>query len=1177
MAVKYTTDQQKVIDTRDCNILVSAAAGSGKTAVLTERIIQRICDSEHPVQIDRMLIVTFTNAAAAEMRERIGNALRKRLESDPENAHLRKQITLLNNAQITTIDSFCLYLLRNHFHEIGLEPGFRIGDDGEIKLLQQEVLEEYLEQKYETAEESFLDLVEKYAGTGKDDALKDLILRLHLFSESHPFPEDFITQCMAELQDECGGLTQACETFLYEYEQELLEECVDASNEAIALCRMPGGPVNYEEAFSDDLHFYQCVKEAKGFTERAAVYRAHKFKTLSRSKVADLDETIKEEVKNIRDKKCKKIIEEIKKNIYYGSAEDILEDNRRAGKTVAALLALVLEFAELFEHKKREKNIIDFSDMEHLALRILLRKEGDLYVPSEVARGYQDYFEEIMVDEYQDSNQVQECLLESISRQSEEYGNRFMVGDVKQSIYRFRLARPEIFMEKYGAFHPTDGKNRRINLSMNFRSRKEVLDGVNAVFEQLMIPAVGKVSYDADARLYYGAAFPESESNCNTELLLYNKSEFSELNISGTEAEARIMATHIKKLCEEFLVTDKETGHLRPAVFSDMVILLRAASGVDDIIKKTLEKEGIPTYVASGKGYFAATEIKEILNFMTVLNNPRQDIPLLGVLHSVFGGFEEAEIARIRVSNGKKGRLYDSLVQYAGNGKDCALRSKAEAFLKMIEGWREEAVYHSVYELLEKIMSQTGFLHYCTALPGGEQRRANLMVFLQKAKAFESSGYSGLFDFIRYMEQMQEREVDFGEANILDEKANVVRIMTIHKSKGLEFPICFVAGFGRQFNMRDASDAVLTDAELGMGGDSIDLALRCRRKSLRKNVIALKQKKDSRGEDLRVLYVAMTRAKEKLILVGHGALSETVRDGLSAYDILKAKSFMEMVLPIAAKHAELFEITEYTPEDISLEKVTETIEAHIMRESLKGLTSDAVWKPYEYPHPSLEGLYTKTTVSELKKAAYLEEAEPCQELYKEEEFTEYVPAFIAGKEETITGGRRGSAYHRIMELMDFTIALKEGNIEEDIRAARKKAIEELRISEADANLVSEKKVWAFMKTELARRMGRAQTAGLFYPEQPFMMRVKANSVKEDFPEEEDILVQGVIDVYFQEDDALVLMDYKTDRVSEAEELIKRYRTQLDYYAEALERLTHKKVKEKLIYSFALEEVITVDE
>ncbi len=1176
MAVKYTTDQQKVIDLRDCNILVSAAAGSGKTAVLTERIIQRICDVNHPVQIDRMLIVTFTNAAAAEMRERIGIALRKRLESEPDNAHLRKQITLLNNAQITTIDSFCLYLLRNHFHEIQLDPGFRIADDGEIKLLQQEVLEEYLEQKYEEAEDAFLDIIEKYAENGKDENLKEMLLKIYHFSQSHPFPEDFLNESISELSKENGGFSEELKQLVQEYENSLLEECLNLSGEAIALCRQPGGPVTYEEAFQDDIKFYHSVKDASSIDAKAAIYGAHKFKTLSRSKVADLDENIKEEVKNIRDKKCKKIIEEIKKNFYYATKEDVFEDNRQAGLTVAALLKLVMEFTVLFEKKKRERNMIDFSDMEHLALRILLKKSGDTYVPGEVALGYQQYFEEIMVDEYQDSNQVQECLLESISRQNEEYGNRFMVGDVKQSIYRFRLARPEIFMEKYGAFHPETGKNRRINLSKNFRSRKEVLDGVNAVFEKLMIPQVGKVEYDTDARLYYGADYPENESNCNTEILLYQKTDFAGENIEDVEAEALIMATHIRKLCGEFQVTDKQTGALRPAKYSDMVILLRAASGVDDIIKKTLEKEGIPTYVSSGKGYFAAAEVKELLNFLAILNNPRQDIPLLGVLHSMLGGFSEEEIAHIRVFNGKKGRLYDSLEQYALTGGDVALRQKADAFLHWLKQWREATFHNTVYELLEKILEQTGFLHYCRALPGGEQRRANLMVFLQKAKAFESGGYSGLFDFIRYMELMQEKEVDFGEANILDESANVVRIMTIHKSKGLEFPICFVAGFGRRFNMRDSSDAILMDAELGMGGDTIDLQLRCRRKTLRKNIIALKQKNDSRGEDLRVLYVAMTRAKEKLILVGHGTVPEIARNHISAYEILKAKSFMEMVLPIAVAKAELFDIVEYTPADVHLEQTVQGVEKQILKEGLTGLSTEPIWEAYEYPHVSLEGLYTKTTVSELKKAAYLEEEESCNELYKEEELLPYVPEFIVQSEKAVDGARRGSAYHRIMELMDFTIALKEGKIEEDIQKVRSQAVASQRIPEEEEQLVGSQKVEAFMRTELAKRMGQAQQKQKLYKEQPFMMGVKSNTVNEAFPDTEDILVQGVIDVYFEEEDGLVLMDYKTDRVSEASELIKRYRTQLDYYAEALERLTHKKVKEKLIYSFALQQVIAVD-
>lgn len=1176
MAMMYTPDQQKVIDLRDCNILVSAAAGSGKTAVLTERIVQRVCDREHPVQIDHMLIVTFTNAAAAEMRERIGNALRKRLEEEPGNDHLRKQITLLNNAQITTIDSFCLYLLRNHFHEIQLDPAFRIADDGEIKLLQQETLEEYLEQKYEAEEEEFLALVEMYAGSGKDKDLKGMLLQLYLFAQSNPFPEDYINACIATLQSEDCGWNSELEHIIYEYEKGVLQECIRISEDTIEICLQPGGPYTYEEAFLDDIAFYNQLIATEEYAARATMYNTHKFKTLSNKKCEDLDEEIKEAVKKNRDQKTKKMIADLKAKFYYDSFYEMKEDNHKAGKNLIDLLKCVLEFGALFESKKREKSIIDFSDMEHLALRILLNKQGDDYVPSEVALAYRDYFDEIMVDEYQDSNQVQECLIESISRQTEEFGNRFMVGDVKQSIYRFRLARPEIFMEKYDAFDSDCGKDRLVNLSKNFRSRKEVLDGVNTVFEKLMIPAVGKVNYDDAAKLYPGADYQESGACYNTEVLLYNKEEYKEQNLTDVEAEAHILATHIKKLYGTFLVTDKKTGELRPAQFADMVILLRKANGVDDVIKKVLEKEGIPTYVASGKGYFSATEIREILNFLTILDNPRQDIPLLGVLHSVFAKFTEEEIARIRIRGKKKGRLYDNLSDYALKGSDSALRQKAATFLQELEKWRDEIVCHTVYELLEAILTGTGFLHYCMALPGGEQRRANLMVLLQKAKAYESGGHVSLFDFIRYMEMMKEKEVDFGEANILDESADVVRIMTIHKSKGLEFPVCFVSGLGKQFNEKDSSDTILMDSEFGVCGDLINLDLRCRNKTLLKNVIAIKKKNDSRGEDLRVLYVAMTRAKEKLILLGNGEVPEKIREDVTSYDILKANSFMELILPVALINEELFEITNYTWEDIRIEQSMGQTETGILKEGLKGLSAEPVWTEYQYPHSSLEGLYTKTTVSELKKAAYQEEGEACRELYAEEETSAYIPAFIAGEKEEITGGKRGSAYHRIMELMDFTITLKEGNIEEDIRINRKKAVESLRISAEEDALVSNSKVEDFMKTELAKRMGEAQRMGKLYKEQPFMMGVKANMVKEEFPEGEDILVQGVIDVYFEEEDGLVLMDYKTDRVSEAEELVKRYHTQLAYYAEALERLTHKKVKEKLIYSFALHQVISVD-
>ncbi len=1174
MAVTYTEDQQTVIDLRDCNILVSAAAGSGKTAVLTERIVQRICDCDNPVQIDRMLIVTFTNAAAAEMKERIGTALRKRLEQEPGNGHLRKQITLLNHAQITTIHSFCLYLLRNHFHEINLDPAFRIADDGEIKLLKEEVLESFLEEKYEESESEFLDFVEKYAGNGREDGLRSMMFRVYDFVCSNPFPELYIKDCISVLAEEKEQLSPACMHFLQEYEKTALEECISMTRQALALCDEPGGPLQYKEALSDDLIFYKSVEEDEPFLKRAAKYSAHKFMMLSRKKTNDPDIELQDKVKELRNA-SKKILEDIRSKFYYDDAKQILSDSYQAGQTLAYLLKLVGEFGVAFDKKKREKNLVDFSDMEHLALRILLKWDGEQFVPGEVALSYREYFQEIMVDEYQDSNMVQELLLESISCQTQDTGNRFMVGDVKQSIYRFRLARPEIFMDKYSSFDALIGKNRRVNLSKNFRSRKEVLEGINSVFEELMIPQVGKVSYDTDARLYYGADYVETQEDYHTEILLYDKEEFADAYIQSVEAEAQIIAQRIRELCKEFQVTDKETKKLRPAKYSDMVILLRTAAGVDDVMKKVLEEENIPVYISSGKGYFTAPEIQGILNYITIINNPRQDIPLLGVLHSPLGKFTEEEIAKIRVRNGKKGLLYDSLTNYAMYGGEQELADKIESFLAELEMWRQKSVYMSVCALLEEILEDTGYLQYCTAMPGGQQRRANLLVLLQKAKAYEGTGYSGLFDFIRYMELIKERDIDFGEANVLDENANVVRIMTIHKSKGLEFPICFVAGCSKQFNRRESAEAILTDADLGPGSDYIDLNLRCRRKSIRKNIIAIKQKNDARGEDLRVLYVAMTRAKEKLIMVGAKNASEKEQKDMGAYTILNAKSFMDLVLPIALKNKELFHCRMFTTEDVDFFAAADAVETELLQEELKCISPKIIWEPYVYPHKSLEGLYTKTTVSELKKAAYLEEEEICHELYAEPEMIPYVPKFIAQKEEGAGGARRGSAYHRVMELMDFSLALQAEDVGKKVYNLRQKNISQLRILAAEDALVDNRKVCAFMQTDLAKRMGIAQQQNRLYREQPFVLGVKASEVNSDFPEEEDVLVQGVIDVYFEEEDGLVLMDYKTDRVDESGELVKRYRTQLEYYAEALERLTHKKVKEKLIYSFALHMVIKV--
>lgn len=1181
---KFTPDQEKVIELRDCNILVSAAAGSGKTAVLSERIVTRICEEENPVSVDKILIVTFTRAAAAEMKERIGAALRKRLKMDPENRYINKQLTLLPTAHITTIDSFCLYLLRNHFDEIGLDPSFRVADEAELKLMKQDVMEKVFLANFESETEAFADFIEAYAGKGKLKDVCEMVERLYTFSCSHPFPLKWLEACEKELldeKDEDSFFASPFMKYIKDYEDALLEESLKELAEAVQICCAEQGPFQYLEMMQEDIQYYETLRATTGYRERSRLIMNHTYTDLSRKKVEN-DPEKKELAKTLRNR-SKKRMEEWKKLVYFATPEQIVKDNAFSGKNLLELIRLTKEYTMALTERKREKNVLDFSDAEHLALQILLKDENP-DTPSDVALTYREHFQEIMVDEYQDSNAVQEMLLDSISRQEADFGNRFVVGDVKQSIYRFRLAKPEIFMEKANSFSTEGGVNRRINLSKNFRSRQEVVDSVNKIFEEIMIPQVGKIEYDTDARLNCGADYPESGESNKTEILMIPWDAVEEAQNEGLmekrdklELEAEVIASKIKELHGRFMVYDKGVKKMRPAKYSDMVILVRTAKDVDRVIKKVLESRGVPAYITAGSGYFDTPEIALLLNVLSILANPRKDIPLLGVLHGYPACFTEEEIGRIRNGGQFKELLYDSLLRYEAEGNNEVLRNKITGFLEGLNRFREKQIYTSVSFLIEELIRETDYLNYCAALPGGEQRKANVYLLMQRAKAFETTGYSGLSDFLRYIEQIKKKDLDFGEANILGEDADVVRIMTIHKSKGLEFPICFVANLGKGFNAGKHEGPVLIDEELGLAGDVIDHIGRKKRKTLKKLAFSMKNAADDMGERIRILYVALTRAKEKLFMTGvmKSMIQPGESDETGLMDILEAKSFAELCFPIANRKTDMFDIICYTPEMLTAFEAESALEVKASGSVLDNLKGELHIRSFRYPHSSLEGLYTKTTVSELKKAAYLEIAEYPDALYPEKELLPYIPGFIEEKEEDGMGARRGSAYHRIMELLDFTAfdeAEKKGALLEE---ARKSFVANLLIPKEEDALVRGDKVLAFLDTDLAKRMAKAEREGLLYKEQPFVLGLPADRVNGAFPADETVLIQGVIDGYFVEEGEIVVLDYKTDAVKEAEELVLRYKTQMDYYGEALERLEKKKVKEKLIYSFALHKMISL--
>ena len=1127
-------------------------------------------------------------------------------------------------------------------------------------------MEELLEAFYASGDSRFERFVETFAQGKTDAGIEDYIRQVYDFSQSNPYPEQWIEACRNELADEKSGRWM---DFLMEDLKRQVMELKDQMEEARDICLEDEFLCAYEPAFSEDVHMLKGLAEAEAFPAFHERLFAAGFGRLATVRSKEADPEKKAYVTGCRNR-VKEAVKEMKKMYCFDSVESMFADLCGTREAIGMLLDLAEDFARRFQEKKRDKNLVDFNDLEHEALKVLIRREDGKTVYTDAADELSMQYREVLVDEYQDSNLVQEYLLMAVSGEQDGRNNRFMVGDVKQSIYKFRLARPELFMEKYHTYTKEESGCQRIDLHKNFRSRREVLEGVNTLFQKIMGQELGGIVYDEDAALYEGASYPENTGN-DTEYLIFTQEE--ESGESVRSFEARAIAAKIRTLYQSFQVTDKETGALRPVQYRDMVILLRTNSGWAQEFKETLQKEGIPAYVSLRTGYFEASEIRELLQFLHVIDNPRQDIPLYGTMKSYFGGFGEEEIARIRagvtdkkiegkasedkdkagentseentvvgddsaeavVAAGKPMALIDQLRAYDGD-----LKEKIADFLTILEHYRQMSVYTPIHKLLEALIYTTGYFQYVTAKPGGEQRRANVEMLLSKAVAFEQTSFYGVFHFLRYIEQLSKYEVDYGEADILDENADVVRIMSIHKSKGLEFPVCFVAGLSKKFNMQDTTGRLVTDMDLGMGVDEIDSELRIQRRMTKKNVVSLKMRLDTLAEEMRVLYVAMTRAREKLILTAVVRDGEKLREQIALYentkaedgrmrftDLLNAGSFLQFVLP-ALSDAQFISEGELKEQEISEECGQLLQREQFMYRITREEASEEELAQKEklrqrmdrrYADEGLKELVTKTSVSELKKAQM--DLDFAGELFPEKEIVPYIPAFMQ-EEQGMSGADRGSAYHRVMELLDFEKVLEakaqiqeqnqewkqnqeqdqsqkekhneENNKEMNREENRSKKSEK---SEADTYMILElerqialmvekellqkpwseavsvKKLVIFFQSSLAQRMAKAQHLQKLKKEQPFVLGIAADRVKPQFPHEEQVLIQGIIDAFFEEGDDLILMDYKTDAVKTGEELVKRYHTQMEYYTEALERIVGKKVKERIIYSFALGEEI----
>ncbi len=1197
MGFSYTKEQQQVIDSRGCNLLVSAAAGSGKTAVLVERIVKMVSDKARPVDIDRLLIVTFTNAAAAQMRERISDVLSRRLEEEPDNSHLQRQLTLLHNARITTIDSFCLFVIRNNFNDIGLDPGFRVADEGELKLLRGDVMAELTEDHFAGEDEEFLQCVESFGQNGDEKPLTEHIQRLYDFSRSHPFPKRWLREAAESYVPESEG-RQENDWLMFAAAdlKRLLHACILCLEEAISVCEQSDGPYMYLPLLEAERDMLRAGLEMETFAEYEKYFSGMAFGRLPSKKDAGVSSEKRELVKGMRTR-VKEALEKAAGRYFFLPMEQALADMEQSAAVVRKLVELTLEFGERLAGAKQKKNVVDFGDIEHYALQIMLEETKDGYQPTKAAREYRNFFHEIMIDEYQDSNLVQEFLLQSISGEDEGRYNRFMVGDVKQSIYKFRLARPEIFMEKMERY-TVDGKERKISLHQNFRSRREVTDAVNYVFSRIMGKELGGIPYDEEAALYPGATYPEYEG-AGAELLLLARDE--EDKASAAQQEAVLIAERIRRLKESHQVLDEENGGMRPVRYGDIAVLLRSSTGFEEVLPAVLRRYGIPAHTASSTGYFSSEEIRVMLHFLRVLDNPMQDIPLFGVMHSLIGAFTDSDIAWLRAKS-EDVSLYEALQkavapgyeETSAEGKEKAAKPgggdmpeelirKARRLLDLIDRYREKTVYEPVKQLLREILAETGYMQYMTAYPEGHTRRANLEMLLLRAAAFEKTGSHGLFAFIRYMEQLEKYEVDYGEAGTVDEHADVVRIMSIHKSKGLEFPVCIVAGLAKRFHTQDQSGSLLMDVDLGLGCEYVNTKMRFRRTTLRRNILARKLHLDNLGEELRILYVAMTRAREKLILTGcvREPEKKLTSQAISYLTLSTAGSLLDFLLP-AWNGIRVVQPGELKADDIGTMVQDTWRRQRLLEYEKEDYSTD--WQSrfrerFAYQYPLQPGLYTKTTVSELKMEKMTDASEGSNPMFsggeKAEAAEAYVPRFC-GRAKELSGAARGSAFHRVMELLDFSVISPDGSQREMTDMVDQRLQEFIQcgtMTEQEAACVDSGKIADFLLTAAAARMTLAAREGNLKKEQPFILGLAANLVRPDFPPEETVLIQGIIDVYWEEDGELVVLDYKTDRVRQGQELVTRYRLQLDYYAQALARITGKPVREKLIYSFYLNEVL----
>lgn len=1232
--VTWTDDQWKAIMAKGQDILVAAAAGSGKTAVLVERMIKKILSEEEPINVDELLVVTFTNASAAEMRHRIGEALEKAISANPRSIHLRKQLSLLNKAAISTLHSFCLEMIRKYYYMINIDPGFRIADETEAQLIRDEVLEELFEEEYgKEGNEAFFSLVDTFTNDRSDTALQTIIHDLYDFANANPSPNQYL--------DSIVHMYDVDETVKIEqlpFIQSLLEDIHLQLNGAkqlleysLAMTKLPGGPAPRAENYLDDILVIETLITASK-DSWGTLYEAMQSWTFGRAKTCkgdEYDQALIEKASKLRDK-AKKMIKDLQEELFSRKPESFIRDMSEMKQHITTLVYLVKEFSHRFHEVKAEKGLVDFADLEHYCLEILTEESSESNrIPSVAALNCRKQFKEVLVDEYQDVNMVQEAILKLVTKDSEHDGNLFMVGDVKQSIYRFRLAEPNLFLGKYNRFadHSED-TGLRIDLARNFRSRKEVLHGTNYIFKQIMGASVGEVEYDEAAELVNGAPYPK-ETLYPIELAIIDldgqeeeqqeegKEEFDAADLAASQLEARYMAAKIKEIISERKeVFNPKTKSIRPAMYRDIVILLRSMTWAPQIMEE-FKQQGIPVYANLSTGYFEATEIAIMMSLLKIIDNPFQDIPLASVLRSPIVGLTESELARIRMEN-KRNYFYEAFAAFCektpSEETEC-LYKKVRPFFEQLKNWRVRARQGSLSALIWHLLQETRFYDFVGGLPGGKQRQANLRALYDRARQYEATSFRGLFRFLRFIERMRDRGDDLGAARALGEQEDVVRLMTIHSSKGLEFPYVFIAGLARNFNMMDLKKAYMLDKEFGFAAKYVNAKKRISYPSLPQMAFKRKKKMEMLAEEMRVLYVALTRAKEKLFLLSsvkniekklsHWAqISEHTSWLLNEFDRASATSYLDWIGPSLVRHQDCTgllssdaplnplipaEITRHpscwkveilrNDEVARIESETEGDEEEYLEKVYAGEMvpvessyKDKIEKTlsWTYTHENAAISRSKQSVSEVKRQKELFEQEESETdligTFKKPLFNR--PRFMQAK--SLSPAERGTAMHMVMQQLSFS----QRATEESICLMLDDLVEKELLTTEQRDSIDPFAVISFFDTEIGQRIMKAKVVNR---EIPFSLSYPASIMYQDWQgEDEHILIQGIIDCVFEDEYGMVLLDYKTDSINdrfkggftEAKNVLEdRYRVQIDMYTRALEQILKREVTERYLFFF----------